>query len=185
MSKLLNDVRNTLRVRHYALKTEKTYLQWIKRFILFHNKTHPLKMGKVEVEAFLTWLAVNRGVSPSTQNQALQAILFLYRKVLEIELPWLDDVVRAKPQRRIPVVLSPQEVTVILAALQGQHQLIGKLLYGSGLRLMECLRLRVLSLDLDRLSITVHSGKGGKDRVKVSRCAWRPFTPRQAELASI
>ena len=167
MSKLLNDVRNTLRVRHYALKTEKTYLQWIKRFILFHNKTHPLKMGKVEVEAFLTWLAVNRGVSPSTQNQALQAILFLYRKVLEIELPWLDDVVRAKPQRRIPVVLSRQEVTVILAALQGQHQLIGRLLYGSGLRLMECLRLRVLSLDLDRLSITVHSGKGGKDRVTV------------------
>ena len=142
-------------------------MQWIKRFILFHNKTHPLKMGKVEVEAFLTWLAVNRKVSPSTQNQALQAILFLYRRVLEIELPWLDDVVRAKPQRRIPVVLSQQEVIIILAALRGQHQLIGRLLYGSGLRLMECLRLRVLSLDLDRLSITIHSDKGGKDRVTV------------------
>jgi integrase len=154
MSKLLNDVRNTLRVHHYALKTEKTYLQWIKRFILFHNKTHPLQMGKMEVEVFLTGLAVERKVSPSTQNQALQAILFLYRKVLEIELPWLDDVVRAKPQRRIPVVLSQREVNVILATLQGQHQLIGRLLYGSGLRLMECLRLRVLSLDLDRLSIT-------------------------------
>jgi integron integrase len=167
MSKLLNDVRNTLRVHHYALKTEKTYLQWIKRFILFHNKTHPLQMGKMEVEVFLTGLAVERKVSPSTQNQALQAILFLYRKVLEIELPWLDDVVRAKPQRRIPVVLSQREVNVILATLQGQHQLIGRLLYGSGLRLMECLRLRVWSLDLDRLSITVHSGKGGKDRVTV------------------
>lgn len=167
MSKLLNDVRNTLRVHHYALKTEKTYVQWIKRFILFHNKTHPLKMGKVEVEAFLTWLAVKRKVAPSTQNQALQAILFLYRKVLEIELPWLDDVVRAKQKRRIPVVLSQQEVTIILAALQGQHQLIGRLLYGSGLRLMECFRLRLLSVDLDRLSITVYSGKGGKDRVTV------------------
>ncbi len=96
MSKLLNDVRNKLRVHHYALKTEKTYVQWIKRFILFHNKTHPLKMGKVEVEAFLTWLAVKSKVAPSTQNQALQAILFLYRKVLKIELPWLDDVVQAK-----------------------------------------------------------------------------------------
>jgi integrase len=126
-----------------------------------------LQMGKMEVEAFLTWLAVERKVSPSTQNQALQAILFLYRKVLEIELPWLDDVVRAKPQRRIPIVLSQREVNVILASLQGQHQLIGRLLYGSGLRLMECLRLRVLSLDLNRLSITVHSGKGGKDRVTV------------------
>jgi len=124
-------------------------------------------MGKVEVEAFLTWLAVERKVSSSTQNQALQAILFLYRKVLEIELPWLDDVVRAKSQRRIPVVLSQHEVAVILAALRGQYQLIGRLLYGSGLRLMECLRLRVLSLDLDRLSLTVHSGKGGKDRVTV------------------
>ena len=132
MSKLLNDVRNKLRVHHYALKTEKTYVQWIKRFILFHNKTHSLKMGKVEVEAFLTWLAVKRKVAPSTQNQALQAILFLYRKVLEIELPWLDDVVRVKQKRRIPVVLSQQEVTIILAALQGQHQLIGRLFYGIG-----------------------------------------------------
>lgn len=132
MSKLLNDVRNKLRVQHYALKTEKTYVQWIKRFILFHNKTHPLKMGKVEVEAFLTRLAVKRKVAPSTQNQALQAILFLYRKVLKIELPWLDDVVRAKQKRRIPVVLSQQEVTIKLAALQGQHQLIGWLLFGSG-----------------------------------------------------
>ncbi len=167
MSNLLDDVRNTLRVHHYAMKTEKSYVQWIKRFILFHNKRHPNRMGKPEVEQFLTWLAVNRKVAPSTQNQALQAILFLYRKVLGSELPWLDDVVRAKHQERVPVVLSRHEVAAVLAALQGKYQLVGKLLYGSGLRLMECLRLRVMALDLDRQSITVHSGKGGKDRVTV------------------
>ena len=167
MSKLLDEVRNTLRVHHYAMKTEKSYVQWIKRFILFHRKRHPAKMGKLEVEQFLTWLAVDRKVAPSTQNQALQAILFLYRKVLNIELAWLNDVVRAKRQQRVPVVLSRHEVTAVLVALKGQYQLIGKLLYGSGLRLMECLRLRVNALDLDRQSITVHAGKGGKDRVTV------------------
>ena len=167
MSKLLDEVRNTLRVHHYAMKTEKSYVQWIKRFIIFHKKRHPIEMGKLEVEAFLTWLAVKRQVAPSTQNQALQAILFLYRKVLNIELAWLDDVVRAKCQHRIPVVLSRREVAAVLAALTGSYQLVGKLLYGSGLRLMECLRLRVIALDLDRQSITVHAGKGGKDRVTV------------------
>lgn len=167
MSKLLEEVRNTLRVHHYAMKTEKSYVQWIKRFILFHGKRHPADMGKLEVEQFLTWLAVDRKVAPSTQNQALQAILFLYRKVLNTELAWLDDVVRAKRQSRIPVVLSRYEVKAVLVALKGQYQLIGKLLYGSGLRLMECLRLRVMALDLDRQSITIHAGKGGKDRVTV------------------
>ena len=167
MSKLLDEVRNTLRVHHYAMKTAKSYVQWIKRFILFHKKRHPKDMGKLEVEAFLTWLAVKRHVAPSTQNQALQAILFLYRKVLKIELAWLDDVVRAKRPHRIPVVLSRREVATLLAALTGSYQLIGKLLYGSGLRLMECLRLRVIALDLNRQSITVHAGKGGKDRVTV------------------
>jgi len=167
MSKLLDEVRNTLRVHHYAMKTEKAYVQWIKRFILFHQKRHPTELGKQEVEQFLTWLAVDRKVAPSTQNQAMQAILFLYRKVLNMELAWLDDVVRAKRQRRIPTVLSRHEVTSVLALLKGQYQLIGKLLYGSGLRLMECLRLRVIALDLDRQSITVYAGKGGKDRVTV------------------
>ncbi len=124
MSQLLDEVRNTLRVRHYAIKTEKSYVQWIKRFILFHNKQHPTKMGKPEVEQFLTWLAVVRKVAPSTQNQALQAILFLYKKVLGVELAWLNDVVRAKPQRRIPVVLSRREVAAVLAALPSQYQLI-------------------------------------------------------------
>jgi len=167
MSQLLDEVRNTLRVHHYAMKTEKSYVQWIKRFILFHNKTHPANMGKPEVEQFLTWLAVVRKVAPSTQNQALQAILFLYKKVLDVELAWLNNVVRAKTKRHIPVVLSRREVAAVLAALPNQYQLIGKLLYGSGLRLMECLRLRVIALDMDCQSITVHAGKGGKDRVTV------------------
>lgn len=167
MSKLLDEVRNTLRVHHYAMKTEKSYVQWIKRFILFHGKKHPTDMGKLEVEAFLTWLAVDRQVAPSTQNQALQAILFLYRRVLNVELAWMDNVVRAKPKRHVPVVLSRREVTAVLAALQGQYRLIANLLYGSGLRLMECLRLRIIALDMDRQSITVHAGKGGKDRVTV------------------
>ena len=167
MSKLLDEVRNTLRVHHYAMKTEKSYVQWIKRFILFHGKKHPTDMGKLEVEAFLTWLAVDRRVAPSTQNQALQAILFLYRRVLNVELAWMDNVVRAKPKRHVPVVLSRREVSAVLAALQGQYRLIANLLYGSGLRLMECLRLRVIALDMDRQSITVHGGKGGKDRVTV------------------
>ncbi len=167
MSKLLNEVRNTLRVHHYAMKTEKVYVQWIKRFILFQNKTHPLEMGKKEIEQFLTWLAVKRRVSPSTQNQALQAILFLYRRVLKIDLPWLDDVVRAKEQQRVPVVLSREEVSLVLSALSGQHKLIAQVLYGSGMRLSECLRLRVMMVDINRLSLSVYSGKGGKDRVTV------------------
>lgn len=167
MSKLLDEVRNTLRVHHYAMKTEKSYVQWIKRFILFHKKKHPSDMGKVEVEAFLTWLAVSRKVAPPTQNQALQAILFLYRKVLNMELAWMDNVVRAKLQRRVPLVLSRREVTAVLTALEGQYRLIGNLLYGSGLRVSECLRLRISALDMDRQSITVHAGKGGKDRVTV------------------
>lgn len=167
MSKLLDEVRNTLRVHHYAMKTEKSYAQWIKRFILFHKKKHPSAMGKEEVEAFLTWLAVTRKVSPSTQNQALQAILFLYRRVLKVELAWMNNVVRAKTQRHMPLVLSRREVTAVLAALQGKYRLIGALLYGSGLRLSECLRLRITALDMDRQSITVHAGKGGKDRVTV------------------
>ena len=167
MSKLLNEVRNTLRVHHYAMKTEKTYVQWIKRFILFQNKTHPQKMGKKEIEQFLTWLAVKRRVSPSTQNQALQAILFLYRRVLKVDLPWLDDVVRAKEQQRVPVVLSRGEVSLVLSALSGQHKLIAQVLYGSGLRLSECLRLRVMMVDINRLTLNVYSGKGGKDRVTV------------------
>jgi site-specific recombinase XerD len=165
--RLLDKVRHAVRLRQYSLSTEKVYIGWIRRFILFHGKRHPAEMNKHEVEAFLTHLAVNRAVSPSTQNQALQAILFLYRNELEIELPWVDDVIRAKPKRRLPVVLSQDEVKSLLEDVPAPHRLSVGLLYGSGLRVSECLRLRVGDLDISRLTIRVHSGKGGKDRVTV------------------
>ena len=167
MSKLFTQMREAIAVRQYSRSTEKAYLQWVKRLVLFHGKRHPQSMGKEEVEAFLTHLAVDRLVSSSTQNQALQAILFLYREVLKLELPWIDDVVRAKPKRRIPVVLNTSEVQVLLARCSGSAKLPTSILYGSGLRAMECLRLRVGALDLKRRTISVHAGKGGKDRVTV------------------
>lgn len=162
--RLLDQVRQRCRVKHYSIRTEKCYVDWIRRFILFHQKRHPSEMGAPEVEAFLTHLAVNRNVAASTQNQALAAILFLYREVLEIELPWLDGVTRAKKPPRLPVVLSETEVSRLLAQLDGTPLLIASLLYGSGLRLMEALRLRVKDIDLERSEITVRAGKGGKDR---------------------
>ena len=167
MSLLLNQMRDAIRVRQYSRSTEKNYVQWVRRFILYQNKRHPNEMGKVEIEAFLTHLAVNRRVAPSTQNQALQAILFLYRQVLQEDLPWLDDVVRAKPKKRIPVVLSTAEVQSLLANCSGSARLPTSILYGSGLRALECLRLRVGDLDLKRRTIRVHEGKGGKDRVTI------------------
>lgn len=165
--RLLDRVRHAVRLRQYSLSTEKVYIGWIRRFILFHGKRHPAEMNKHEVEAFLTHLAVNRAVSPSTQNQALQAILFLYKNVLEIELPWMDDVVRAKPKRRLPVVLSQEEIKTLLEHVPAPHRLSVGLLYGAGLRVSECLRLRVGDLDFSRLTIRVHSGKGGKDRLTI------------------
>ena len=141
--KLLEQTRNAIRLRQYSLETERCYVHWIKRYILFHGRTHPHSMGKVEVEAFLSHLAVNRGVSPSTQNLALSAILFLYQQVLNVDLPWLDDVVRAKPKRRLPVVLSTEEVQLLFAHCGASQLLALKMLYGAGLRLMECVRLRV------------------------------------------
>lgn len=167
MARLIEQVRAAIRVRQYSLTTERSYLQWVRRFILFHERRHPGEMGKEEVEAFLTYLAVRRGVSPSTQNQALQALLFLYRNVLQVELPWLDDVVRAKPRRRVPVVLSVSEVEALLAACRGDAALPAALMYGSGLRALESLRLRVGDLDMSRRTIRVHASKGGKDRITV------------------
>lgn len=139
--KLLDQVRARIRVKHYSIRTEAQYVQWIKRFIYFHDKRHPRDMGAPEVEAFLTDLAVSGGVSASTQNQALSALLFLYREVLEIVLPWLDNVTRAKPSRRLPVVLTPAEVRAVLERMDGVYGLMARLLYGTGMRLMECLRL--------------------------------------------
>jgi len=163
--RLLDRVRNAIRVRQYSMATERAYLGWIRRFILFHGKRHPEEMEKSEVEAFLTYLAVRRKVSPSTQTQALQAILFLYRHVLKTELPWLDDVIRAKPRRRVPVVLSRAEVRLILKNVVPTQRLPISLMYGAGLRVTECLRLRVGDLDFSRYTIRIHAGKGGKDRV--------------------
>ena len=165
--KLLDRVRHALRVRHLARSTEKTYVYWTRRFILHHHKRHPLDMGKQEVEAFLTHLAVDRHVSASTQNQALSALLFLYREVLERDFGWLDHVVRAKRPKRIPAVFTHAQSIAILDRLRGVHWLVSKLLYGSGLRGIEALRLRVKDLDFDRLQITIRDAKGQKDRVTI------------------
>jgi integron integrase len=163
--KLLDQVREAIRMRHYSLRTEEAYVSWIKRFILFHGKRHPLEMGQQEIAQFLSALAIKDHVSASTQNQALCALLFLYRQVLAQEFGWLDDVVRAKRPRRLPVVLSRQEVRELLSALPGIHWIMANLLYGAGLRLLECLRLRVKDVDFGVNQITVREGKGNKDRV--------------------
>ena len=143
------------RFRHYNIRTEQTYLGWIRRFILFHKKRHPRDMGAPEVERFLSALATEHNVAASTQNQALSAILFLYREVLEIELPWLDGVKRAKRPQRLPVVLTREETRSVLAHLQGHNALMASLLYGAGLRLMECVRLRVKDIEIERRQIVV------------------------------
>lgn len=163
--KLLDLVRDRLRVKHYSIRTETQYVQWIRRFILFHHKRHPREMGVKEVEAFLTHLAVKGRVAASTQNQALSALLFLYREVLAVNLPWLDGVVRAKQPQRLPVVLTRQEVGLLLDRMSGLPGLMVRLLYGTGMRLMECVRLRVKDIDFERAEVVVRDGKGAKDRV--------------------
>ncbi len=163
--KLLDRVRAAIRTRHYSRRTEEAYVLWIRRFILHHGKRHPLEMGEVEVSAFLTSLAVRQHVSASTQNQALSAILFLYKDVLNRPLAWLDGIVRAKRTARMPVVLSREEVKAVLGQLDGVPWLMASLLYGAGLRLLECARLRVKDVDFLRNQILVRGGKGDKDRV--------------------
>jgi integron integrase len=164
ISSLVGDVRRVLRARHYSLRTEVVYLGWIKRFILQNRLRHPAELGHREVEAFLTRLAVEGKVSPSTQNQALSALLFLYRDVLRQHLDWMEDVVRAKRARKLPVVLAQEEIRILLAQLEGRAWLLAAVLYGTGMRLTECLRLRVKDVDFARAEITVRDGKGGKDR---------------------
>jgi integron integrase len=163
--RLLDQVRGTIRLKHYSIRTEQSYLGWIKRFILFHNKRHPREMSANEVTAFLTDLAVRGNVAASTQNQALNAILFLYREVLRIELPWMDNIQRAKKPARLPVVFTRAEVKSLLAQLDGTLWLMASLIYGSGLRLMECVRLRVKDIDFHYKQIIVRDAKGQKDRV--------------------
>jgi len=180
---LLAVAQQKMRTRHLALRTERTYLHWSRRYIAFHGRKHPRDLGAPEVEQFLTHLAVHRKVSAATQNQALQALLFLYRHVLGIELPWLDNLTRAsRPQRR-PVVLSRSEVRALLSQLQGTPWLIANLLYGSGLRLMEALRLRVKDIALERGEMIIRDAKGGKDRVTVLATAVE--TPLRAHLTRL
>lgn len=162
--RLFKMVADKCRVKHYSRRTEQAYLAWIRRFILFYGKRHPRELGGPEVEQFLTHLAVGGKVAPGTQSQALSAILFLYREVLECKLPWLENVVRAKPAHRMPVVLTPAEVARVLARLDGRDWLMASLLYGTGMRLMECVRLRVKDVDFARNEILVRDGKGSKDR---------------------
>ncbi|MFP7723824.1 integron integrase [Lysobacter sp. A3-1-A15] len=161
---MLEQVRARIRLKHYSVRTERVYVYWIRRFILANHKRHPRDLGAAEVEAFLSGLAMRDDVAASTQNQALSALLFLYRQVLDIELPWMESVVRAKRPQRLPVVLTRAEVDRMLALLDGQLWLMAALLYGTGMRLMECVRLRVKDVDFGRSEITVRNGKGGKDR---------------------
>jgi len=163
--KLLDQVHAAIYARHYSWRTEKTYVAWIRRFIVFNGKRHPLEMGEREVTAFLSSLAVRGRVSASTQNQALSAILFLYRHVLKTELPWLDGIVKAKRPIHLPTVLTRDEVRAVLAELHGVPWLMASLMYGAGLRLLECARLRVKDVDFVRLEIMVRDGKGAKDRL--------------------
>lgn len=162
--RLLDQVRGRLRAKHYSLRTEQAYVAWVRRFIVANGKRHPRELEGRHVEAFLTGLATRGQVAAGTQNQALAALLFLYREVLKVELPWMDSVVRAKRPRRLPVVLSTEEVRRLLAAIDERTWLMAALLYGTGMRLMECLRLRVKDVDFGRGEITVREGKGGKDR---------------------
>lgn len=163
--KLLDQVRHAIRTRHYSRRTEQAYVDWIRRYIVFHRVTHPAQMGASEISQFLTWLAVDRRVSASTQNQALSALLFLYKAVLAIEIAAIPAVVRARTPERLPVVLSREEISAILKQVTGTERLIVMVLYGSGVRLDECLNLRVKDLDFDRHQIVVRQGKGQKDRV--------------------
>lgn len=165
MSRLIDSIRDAIRTRHYSPSTEKVYIGWVRKFIKFNDRRHPRELGAREVSLFLTHLATERKVSASTQNQALSALVFLYREVLGRELPWLDDLTRAKRPSRLPLVLTVDEVQRLLKHVRGTPWLVTSLLYGSGMRLMEALRLRVQDLDLDRLELTVRSGKGKKDRV--------------------
>jgi integron integrase len=164
-SLLLDRVRDKIRLKHYSIRTETAYVDWVRRFVNFHHRRHPRELGPEHVEAFLSHLAVQRNVAASTQNQAKSALLFLYKEVLGAELPWLENVETAKRPQRLPVVLTRTEVDAVLSRMHGTNGLIARLLYGSGLRLMEAVRLRVKDLELERCEILVRDGKGAKDRV--------------------
>ncbi len=164
MPKLLDQVREVTRMKHYSLRTEQAYVSWIKRYIFFHDKRNPAEMGEAEIRAFVSDLASKKSVSASTQTVALSALLFLYRDVLKKELPYVEGIERAKKPERLPVVFTQTEVRAVLSRLEGVPHLIASLLYGSGLRMMDALRLRVKDIDFERYEIVVREGKGEKDR---------------------
>ena len=181
--RLHEQFRNVIRVNHYSIRTEKTYWYWIRYFLRYHQMRHPLEMGPAEVSAFLTWLAVSRHVTAATQNQALNALVFLYGKVLDRPLGDIGDTVRAKRPARIPTVLTHGEATQIIALLQEPHKLIASLMYGSGLRVVEACRLRIKDIDFDRQIITVRSGKGDKDRTTLLPTSLiEPLRERRARI---
>ncbi|WP_088280765.1 integron integrase [Ideonella sp. A 288] len=163
--RLLDQVREQVRYLHYSLRTEQAYVHWIRAFVRFHGLRHPKDMGHAEVEAFLAWLSAERHVSASTHRQALSALLFLYRQVFGQQLPWMESIGRPAHKPRLPVVLSTAEVAAVLTCMDGVHQLLARLLYGTGLRITEALQLRVKDIEIDRRAIVVRAGKGGKDRV--------------------
>jgi integron integrase len=176
----MDQVRQVLRYHHYAYRTEQTYCDWIMRYIRFHNaKTHPKKMGKKEIESFLSHLAIEAKVSASTQRQALNAIIFLYKKVLDIPIDEKLEPAKARRHPRPPVVMTESEVSSMLSHMQGIHLLMAKLLYGSGLRLMECIRLRIRDLDFKRNTIYVRAAKGGKDRITIFPKSLHPIMKNQ------
>lgn len=180
--RLLDRVRHALRARHMSRRTEEAYVAWIRRFILFHGTRHPAEMGAPEITGFLTSLAVDRRVAASTQNQALSALLFLYGEVLDLEVPWLDDLVRARRPQRLPVVLTRDEVRAVLQRVEGVPRLMASLLYGAGLRLLECCRLRVQDVDFTTNQIVVRAGKGDKDRVTMLPAAVKADVARHLAL---
>ena len=181
--RLLDRVRDAVRARHYSRRTEEAYVVWIRRYILFQGKRHPAEMGAGEITQFLTDLAVRRKVAASTQNQALSELLFLYREVLGQEIPWLEDVVRAKRARRLPVVLTRDETRAILDQLRSVPRLMALLLYGAGLRVLECARLRVKDVDLASNQIVVRAGKGDRDRVTMLPAVVKAGLAQHLDLA--
>ncbi len=183
--RLLDQLRERLRYLHYSLNTEKTYIYWVRWFIRYHGLRHPRDMGKTEVEAFLTMLATERNAAPSTHRQALSAILFLYKEVLTQELPWLQEIGRPVPSKRIPAVLTREEMLSVLSLMDGVTELLAKLLYGTGMRHMEGLTLRVKDVDFDRHVIVVRDGKGGKDRVVMLPRALEPALKQQLAASHV
>lgn len=172
---LLEQTREVMRKKHYSIRTEQSYIEWIKRFVLFHNKRHPKYMREKEISQYLSYLAIKQNVSASTQNQALNAIVFLYKHVLGIELGSFGRIERAKKPERLPVVMTKEEVNRVLSAMSGTYSLMAKLIYGCGLRLMECIRLRVKDVDFARNQIIVRDGKGMKDRVTMLPESLKPL----------